>query len=175
RDVVDKKGPIFHAVPNNVPQYYKRIGGSTIPTDPHHIPTIIQPSSSQPQKIQKPRKPKKKDTQVHQPSGPTKSVADEAVHNELGDRLVRAATTASSLEAEQDSGNIIKTKSKATPNEPSSQGTDSGGGPRCQETMGDTTAQTRVESSGDEESLGKDASKQERRIDAIDADEEITL
>nr|GEV60644.1 hypothetical protein [Tanacetum cinerariifolium] len=33
----------------------------------------------------------------------------------------------------------------------------------------------RVESSGDEESLGDDASKQERRIDAIDADEDITL
>nr|GFD12449.1 hypothetical protein [Tanacetum cinerariifolium] len=33
----------------------------------------------------------------------------------------------------------------------------------------------RVESSGDEEILGKDASKQGRRIDAIDADEEITL
>nr|GEV38359.1 hypothetical protein [Tanacetum cinerariifolium] len=81
---------------------------------------------------------------------------------ELGDRLVRAATTASSLEAELDSGNITKTQSKETPNEPSSQGTNSGGGPR-------------VESSGDEESLGEDASKQERRIDAIDVDEKITL
>nr|GEX61282.1 hypothetical protein [Tanacetum cinerariifolium] len=99
---------------------------------------------------------------------------DKVVHKELGDILVRAATTASSLEAEQDSG----------------------GGPRCQKTMGDTTAQTRfesvsrhsndsllarvglsarVKSSGDEESLGEDASKQGRRIDAIDADEDITL
>ncbi|GJY52703.1 putative ribonuclease H-like domain-containing protein [Tanacetum coccineum] len=34
----------------------------------------------------------------------------------LGDSLVRAATTASSLEAEQDSGKITKTRSKATPN-----------------------------------------------------------
>ncbi|GJT16807.1 hypothetical protein Tco_0875513 [Tanacetum coccineum] len=34
---------------------------------------------------------------------------------------------------------------------------------------------TRVESSGDEEDLGEDASKQERRINAIDADEDITL
>nr|GEZ04046.1 hypothetical protein [Tanacetum cinerariifolium] len=33
-----------------------------------------------------------------------KYVADEAVHKVLGDSLVRAATTASSLEAEQDSG-----------------------------------------------------------------------
>ncbi|GJY62966.1 hypothetical protein Tco_0464426 [Tanacetum coccineum] len=158
---------------------------------------------------------------VPQPSDPTGSVADEAVHKELGDSLVRAATTAFSLEAEQDSGNITKTRSKATPNESSSLGITSGGGPRCQETIGDTIAQTRlldlektktsqhneiaslkrrvkklkkknrsrthklkrlykvgltarVESSDDEESLDEDASKR-RRINAIDADEEITL
>ncbi|GJZ93239.1 putative ribonuclease H-like domain-containing protein [Tanacetum coccineum] len=35
---------------------------------------------------------------------PLKKVGDEAVHKELGDRMERAATTASSLEAEQDSG-----------------------------------------------------------------------
>ncbi|GJR03164.1 hypothetical protein Tco_0526148 [Tanacetum coccineum] len=210
--------------------------GSANPTDPHHTPTIIQPST-QPQKTQKPRKPKRKDTQVPQPSDPSENVADEAVHKELGDSLVRAATTASSLEAEQDSD--------------------------CQETIGDTIAQTRfenvsklsndsllargntlqsdedslklnelmelctnlqtrvldlektkttqaneiaslkrrvkklkkkrssrthklkrlykvglsarVESSGDEEDLGEDASKQGRRINAIDADEDITL
>ncbi|GJS22065.1 hypothetical protein Tco_0450697 [Tanacetum coccineum] len=118
--------------------------GSAIPTDPHHTPTIIQPFT-QPQKTQKPRKPKRKDTQVPQPSDPSDNVADEVVHKELGDSLVRAATTASSLEAEQDSGNITKTRSKATPNESSSLGTTSGGGPRCQETMRDTIAQTRFE------------------------------
>nr|GEW04456.1 retrovirus-related Pol polyprotein from transposon TNT 1-94 [Tanacetum cinerariifolium] len=107
---------------------------------------------------------------VPQPSGPTKSVADEVVHKELYDSLVRAATTASCLEADHDIG----------------------GGPRRQETIGDTIAQTRfervskhsndsllararVESSGFEESLGEDASKHEIRIDAIDADEDITL
>ncbi|GJV37498.1 hypothetical protein Tco_1409975 [Tanacetum coccineum] len=202
---------------------------------------------------------KRKDTRVPQPSGPTDIVADEAVHKELGDKLVRAATTASSLEAEQDSGNITKTRSKATPNEFSSQGTILG--PRCQETMGDTIAQTRfenvsklsndslltigntlridndrlkldelmelctnlqkrvldlektkttqhietdrlkrkklekkrslrthklkrlykvglsakVESFGDEQDLGEDASKQGRRINVIDVDEDITL
>ncbi|GJR36627.1 hypothetical protein Tco_1212311 [Tanacetum coccineum] len=235
--------------------------GSENPTDPHHTPNFIQPSPH-PQKAQKPRKPKRKDTQIPQSSDPSDNVADEAVHKELGDSLVRAATTASSLEAEQDSGNITKTQSKATPNEFSSQGTHSGGSSRCQETMGDTIAQTRfknvskhsndsllargntlpsdedrlkldelmalcttfqnwvldlektkttqhneiaslkrrvkklekknrsrtyklkrlykvgltarVESSDDEESLGEDASKQ-GRIDAIDADEEITL
>ncbi|GJR89812.1 hypothetical protein Tco_0213823 [Tanacetum coccineum] len=91
-----------------------------MPTDPHHTPTFIQPSTSQPQKKQKPRKPKRKDTQIPQSSGPTEHVADEAVYKELDDSLVRAATTASSLEAEQDSGNINKTRSKATPNESSS-------------------------------------------------------
>ncbi|GKB87623.1 hypothetical protein Tco_0959895 [Tanacetum coccineum] len=35
-------------------------------------------------------------------------VGDEAVHKELGDRMERAATTASSLEAEQDSGSLIR-------------------------------------------------------------------
>ncbi|GKE16634.1 hypothetical protein Tco_1424211 [Tanacetum coccineum] len=146
---------------------------------------------------------------------------DEAVHKELGDSLVRAVTTTSSLKAEQDSDNINKTRSKPSPNESSSQGTNSGGGPRCQETMRDIITLTRVldleqtkttqhneiaslkrrvkklkkksrsrthklkrlykvgltarvESSDNEESLGEDASKQ-GRIDAIDADEEITL
>nr|GEY50613.1 hypothetical protein [Tanacetum cinerariifolium] len=167
---------VTHLFQTMVIQNQSELGeGSTMPTDPHHTPTILQPSSSQPQKTQKPRKPKRKDTQVPQPSGPTDNVADEAVHKELGDSLVRVATTASSLEAKHDNGNITKTQSKAAPNEPSSQGTDLGGVPRSQETMRDTTAQTRVESSRDEESLGEDASKQERRIDVIDADKDITL
>nr|GEU67190.1 protein FAR1-related sequence 5-like [Tanacetum cinerariifolium] len=68
-------------------------------------------------------KSKRKNTQVPQPSVSTKNVADEAFYKKLDDRLVRAATTASSLEAEQDSG----------------------GGPRCQEAMRDTIAQTRFE------------------------------
>ncbi|GJX15174.1 hypothetical protein Tco_0206932 [Tanacetum coccineum] len=194
--------------------------GSANPTDPHYIPIITQ-SSTQPQKIQKPRKPKRKDTQVPQPSDPSENVADEAIHKELGDSLVRAATTASSLEAEQDSGNITKTRSKATPNESSFLGTTSGGVPGAKKPWGilllklvldlektKTTQQNeidslkrrvkklekkdrsrthklkrlnkvgltaRVESSGDEEDLGEDASKQGRRINAIDANEDITL
>nr|GEV10509.1 putative ribonuclease H-like domain-containing protein [Tanacetum cinerariifolium] len=98
-----------------------------------------------------------------------------AVYKELDDRLVSAATTASSLEAERDSGNINKTQYKATPNESSSQGTDLGGGPSCQDTMRDTIAQTRVESFDDNKDLGEDASKQGRKIHDIDDDEDITL
>ncbi|GJW77158.1 putative ribonuclease H-like domain-containing protein [Tanacetum coccineum] len=114
-------------------------------------------------------KPKRKDTQVPQPSDPIENVIDEAVYKELGDSLVRATTTASTLEAEQDSD----------------------GGPRCQETMGDTIAQTRFESvskhsndslfvrgntlRSDEDRLKLDELMALWRIDAIIADEEITL
>ncbi|GKE53967.1 hypothetical protein Tco_1489123, partial [Tanacetum coccineum] len=81
---------------------------------------------------------------IPQFSGPTDNVADEVVNEEIDDSLERAATTATSLDAKHDRGNINKTQSKATPNKAGSQGTTSGGGPRCQETMGDTIAQTRV-------------------------------
>ncbi|GJU74764.1 ribonuclease H-like domain-containing protein [Tanacetum coccineum] len=88
--------PLF---PTMVVQNQSELGeGSANLTDPHHTPTITQ-SFTQPQKTKNLRSLKR-----------TLS-------------LVRAATTASSLEAEQDSG----------------------GGPRCQETMGDTIAQTRFE------------------------------
>ncbi|GJR54461.1 hypothetical protein Tco_1404982 [Tanacetum coccineum] len=60
-----------------------------------------------------------RDTKILQSSGPPKKVDDEVVHKELGDRMERAATTASSLEAEQDSGNISRTQFMATLNEPS--------------------------------------------------------
>nr|GEX04761.1 reverse transcriptase domain-containing protein [Tanacetum cinerariifolium] len=72
-------------------------------------------------------------------------VANEAVNEEMDDSLERAAITATSLYIKQDRGNIFKTQSKATPNEPGYQGTSSGGGPRCQEIIGDTIAQTRSE------------------------------
>ncbi|GKC33113.1 hypothetical protein Tco_1040407 [Tanacetum coccineum] len=95
--------------------------GSEIPTDPHHTPTIIQPSTSQPQKNQRSRRSKRKDTEVPQPSSPTTKVVDEAINKEMDDSLERAATTATGLKI------------------------DSGGGPRRQETMGDTITQTRSE------------------------------
>ncbi|GJR77159.1 hypothetical protein Tco_0089524 [Tanacetum coccineum] len=71
--------------------------------------------------------------------------ADEDVNEEMEDSLERAATTATSLDVEQDRGNINKTQSKATFYEPSFLGTSSGSGPRRHETMGDTIAQTRSE------------------------------
>ncbi|GJW09421.1 hypothetical protein Tco_1575248 [Tanacetum coccineum] len=72
---------------------------------------------------QRSRRPKRMDTQVPQSSVPSDNVADEAVNEKMDDSLVRAATTTTSLYVEQDRGS----------------------GPRCQETIGDTIAQTRFE------------------------------
>ncbi|GJT47187.1 putative ribonuclease H-like domain-containing protein [Tanacetum coccineum] len=184
--------------------------GSGQPTEPQHTPTTASPSniepipiiasSSQPQKTHKRRKTKRP-TEISQSSGPTTLVADETVHEERGDSMERAATTAASLDAEQDSGNIIRTQSMATLNEPIPQGTGSGSGPRRQDTiLGDRPAQTRFErlskqsndpplsrvntlGSGEDrmklnelmEIWGEDASKQGRNIAESDQDEEISF
>ncbi|GJX93332.1 ribonuclease H-like domain-containing protein [Tanacetum coccineum] len=114
-----RETPLFQTI---VVQVQEEMGeGSANPTNPHHTPTIIQPLTSQPQKKQRPKKPKRKDTKIPQSNGPTDNVADEAVNEEMDDSLERAATTATSLDAEQDRG----------------------GGPRHQDSMGDTIAQTR--------------------------------
>ncbi|GJS34571.1 putative ribonuclease H-like domain-containing protein [Tanacetum coccineum] len=69
---------------------------------------------------QTPRQIKRgRDTKIPQSSGPLEKVGDEAIHKELGDRMEKAVTTASSLEAEQDNGNNNRTKSMATLNEAS--------------------------------------------------------
>ncbi|GJY24204.1 hypothetical protein Tco_0397862 [Tanacetum coccineum] len=71
------------------------------------------------------------------------SVTDDAIIKERHDGLVRATTTASSLEAEQGSGNIAKTQTKATSSRPSSPRTSSEGGLGCHITMGDIPVQAR--------------------------------
>nr|GEW37676.1 hypothetical protein [Tanacetum cinerariifolium] len=53
-------------------------------------------------------------------------VEDKAVNEKMDNSLEMAATTTSSLDAEQERVNIFKTQSKATPNEPGSQRTSSG-------------------------------------------------
>ncbi|GKB46969.1 hypothetical protein Tco_0897722 [Tanacetum coccineum] len=61
---------------------------------------------------------------------------DEVVHKEGGDSVERAITTAASLDAPQDSDNIIRTQTMAMPNVDIPQGMDTGGSPRRQDTMG---------------------------------------
>nr|GEZ08049.1 hypothetical protein [Tanacetum cinerariifolium] len=69
------------------------------------------------------------------------------------------------FDADQDLGGE-ETQSKATPNEPGSQGTNSGGGARCQKAIGDAVGQTR---------LGKEDASKQGRIANINASEDITL
>ncbi|GJU01837.1 hypothetical protein Tco_1112175 [Tanacetum coccineum] len=103
--------------------------------------------------------------EVPQPSGPTDNVADEAVYEERDDSLVKAATTATSLDVEQDSGNINKTQSK-----------NRGSRTHKLKRLYKVGRSARIVSS-EEASLGdqEDASKQGRKIDDIDKDAEITL
>ncbi|GJW29496.1 putative ribonuclease H-like domain-containing protein [Tanacetum coccineum] len=106
--------------------------GSGQPSEPQPPSSTAPPSleeqvttvASQPQKTHTPRRAKKgQDTKIPQSSGPPKKVGDEAIYTREDDRVVRAVTTATSLE-----------------------GTGSGSGPRCQDTtLGDTDAQTRFE------------------------------
>ncbi|GJV82780.1 hypothetical protein Tco_1522678 [Tanacetum coccineum] len=88
---------------------------STAP--PSQEEQVLAVATSHPQKMQTPRQAKKgRDTEIPQPGGPPEKVGDEAVHKELGDRVERATTTAASLDAKQDSGNILKTQSTTIPN-----------------------------------------------------------
>ncbi|GJU03549.1 hypothetical protein Tco_1113887 [Tanacetum coccineum] len=117
------------------------------------------------------------------------SVVDEAIIKEMHDGLVRATTTASSLEVEQGSGNIAKTQTKATSYGPSSLRTSSEGGLGCHFTMGDIPVQASperlkhkrrravIDSSEDEgPSLDvEDSPKQGRMIEEIDKDETVNL
>ncbi|GKE44698.1 hypothetical protein Tco_1471982, partial [Tanacetum coccineum] len=121
--------------------------GSGQPSKPQPTPSPAPPShevqvttvASHPQKTQTPRRSKRgRDTETPQSGGPPEKVGDEAVHQELGGRVERAATTTASLDAKQDSGNILKTQSKTIANVPLSQGIGIGGSPRWQEAIGGT-------------------------------------
>ncbi|GKC27454.1 hypothetical protein Tco_1034748, partial [Tanacetum coccineum] len=117
---------------------------STAPPSQEGQVSAVAPSY--PQKTQTPRQAKRgRDTKIPQSGGPPEKVSDEAVHKELGDRVERAATTAASLDAVQDSGNITKTESTAMSNDPLSQEIGSCVRPRCQEAMRGVIAQTRSE------------------------------
>ncbi|GJZ26598.1 hypothetical protein Tco_0570851 [Tanacetum coccineum] len=72
--------PLFPAM---MVQAQEEIGeGSANPNDPYHTPIITQPSTSKPQKKQNPRKPKRKDTEIPQSSGPIEPIAYEAANEE---------------------------------------------------------------------------------------------
>nr|GEU77838.1 hypothetical protein [Tanacetum cinerariifolium] len=177
-------------------------------------------------------KPTRKVTEVPQPCDPMKHVADEAIHKELGDSLVRVATTSRAGQwcqkaigdtiAQTRFGNVSKLSNDSLLIRGNILQSDEDRMKQNELMELCTNLQTRVidlektkttqaneidslkrrvkhlemrnksrthklkrlykvgltakvESSGDEDNLGKDASKQERRIDDIDADEDITL
>ncbi|GKD48163.1 uncharacterized mitochondrial protein-like protein, partial [Tanacetum coccineum] len=65
---------------------------------------------------QRPRKPKRNDTEIPRSSVPVENIADEVVYEERDDSLKRATTTATSLDAEQDKGDTIaQTRSENVP------------------------------------------------------------
>ncbi|GJT95648.1 hypothetical protein Tco_1091166 [Tanacetum coccineum] len=100
----------------------------------------------------------------------------ETVYKEWEDRMERAATTASSLDAEQDSGNINRTQSMATLNESFPQGTNSGSGPRLEKIVKSSKARRRAKIIvSDDDKDSEDSSKQGRMIDNINQDVGITL
>ncbi|GJV02629.1 hypothetical protein Tco_1336198 [Tanacetum coccineum] len=85
--------------------------GSGQPSKPQPPSSTAPPShevqvttiASQPQKTHTPRRAKRgRDTEIPQSSGPLKKVGNEVVYTGEDDRMVRAATTTTSLEAEQE-------------------------------------------------------------------------
>ncbi|GJX91006.1 hypothetical protein Tco_0344332, partial [Tanacetum coccineum] len=130
--------------------------GSEQPPEPQPTPSTAPPevlsqvttaAASQPPKDPNTYRRTKRgqNTKVPQSGGSPNKVGDEAINEEMFDSVERAATTASSLEAEQASGNINKTQFTATLNEPFFLELGSGSGPWRQETIGGMQAQTRSE------------------------------
>ncbi|GJR35840.1 hypothetical protein Tco_1211524 [Tanacetum coccineum] len=184
--------PLF---PTMMVQAQEELGeGLTNPIDPHHTPIITQPSTSQPQKKQRLRKPKRKDTEIPQSSGPTEPIADEATNDENvpthsndlllngEDRLklkelmtlctnlqnrvldLEHTKTTQALEIESLKRRVKKLKKKHMSRA------------YKLKRLYKVGLSAKVVSSADE-GLGdqEDASKQERKIHDIDADEDITL
>ncbi|GKE22347.1 hypothetical protein Tco_1433859, partial [Tanacetum coccineum] len=77
-----------------------------------------------------------RNTKIPQSGSSPNKVGDEAINEEMFDSVERVATTASSLEAEQSSGNINKTQFTATLNELFFLELGSSSGPWRQETIG---------------------------------------
>ncbi|GJX53534.1 hypothetical protein Tco_0281903, partial [Tanacetum coccineum] len=119
--------------------------GPTILVETQHTPTVIEPSPQLQNISNTYRKTRTRTRSIGiriPQSNVLSSVVDEAIIKEMHDGLGRATTTASSIEAEQGSGNISKTQTKATPSEPSSPRTNSEGGPECHFTIGDSPVTT---------------------------------
>ncbi|GJR94240.1 hypothetical protein Tco_0266414 [Tanacetum coccineum] len=111
--------------------------GSAVHPEPQPTPSTSQPNVSEPQIAS-----------LHIETSPTaapQTAVSQIVFHEAHIDVERAITTIASLNAAQDSDNIIRTQITAMPNVDIHQGMDTGGSPRHQETIGGTPAQTRSE------------------------------
>ncbi|GJZ89312.1 putative ribonuclease H-like domain-containing protein [Tanacetum coccineum] len=90
---------------------------------------------------------------------------DEAVYKEGGDSMEMAITTTASLDAAQDSDNIIRTQTTAMLNVDIPQRMDIGGSPSRQDTIGVLLFRLGKVKTSTDTSLGEDASKQGRSSD----------
>ncbi|GJT27343.1 putative ribonuclease H-like domain-containing protein [Tanacetum coccineum] len=127
--------------------------GSGQPSEPQPTPSTAQPrieeqipvtESSSPQNTQSPRKALQEDTQCPQTSMPILNIADESVFKGWDGKVLRATTTAASLDVAQASGNISKTQSTTMSNDPLSQEIGLGDRPRVLALEQSKTAQDLV-------------------------------
>ncbi|GJX00147.1 hypothetical protein Tco_0184060 [Tanacetum coccineum] len=180
KDFSGKETPLF---PTMVVQVQEEIGeGSAMPTDPHHTPIITQPSSSQPQRKQKSRRPKENENEIPKsslPSDPT-HIADEAVTKEPSMQLKELMDFCTKLQQrvfDLENTNTAQAQ-EITSLKKRVKRLEKKGGSRTHKlkSLYKIGRSARVVSSN-EASLGdqEDASKQGRKIDDIDADAKITL
>ncbi|GJR51124.1 hypothetical protein Tco_1401645 [Tanacetum coccineum] len=98
----DFSGRVTPLFPTMMVQTQEEVGeGLTNPTDPYHTPTIIQPSTSQPKK-KHPRKSKKKNIEVPQPSDSNDDVADENEPTHSNDPLLSVSSEDEGLGDQED-------------------------------------------------------------------------
>ncbi|GJV95856.1 hypothetical protein Tco_1547433 [Tanacetum coccineum] len=127
-----------------------------------------------------------RDTKIPQSGGPSIKVGDEAVHKELGDRMERAATTASSLEVEQDIDLYTSLSKKVGALENEQQQTKKTYSTaitklifrmnKLEKQVKTSKARRRVRLVlSEDEDAAEDSSKQGRKISEIDTDPSISL
>ncbi|GKE46028.1 hypothetical protein Tco_1477286 [Tanacetum coccineum] len=145
--------------------------GSTVPVESHHTPTSA-PSTLQPPISSPSRRTTRQESMVPQPISPTKTpVADEAASTGVEVRHGGAATTVTSLDVGQGSGNIDKTPSM--PHDSPVPRVNTLGSDKGTKTSQERR-RARIVVSDDEEDL-EDPSKQGRKIDKIDQYPDISL
>nr|GEZ05836.1 hypothetical protein [Tanacetum cinerariifolium] len=161
KDFSEKVTPLFQSM---MVQALEDIGeGLKIPTDPHNTPIVTQPSSSLPQKKQKSKRKQKKEIEVPSPSSeiPNKEGVSITSNDPLPSEEVKTAQ-AKKIASLKKRVKKLEQKMKSR----------TSGLKRLRKVRTTMRVKSSTEvSSGDHE----DASKQERMIDNIDQDVDITI